>query len=121
MTMSKKVPKTIDAYISPFPIGAKRLLKILRRTVKKAAPGAREKISYGMPAFFGNRNLVYFAGYKRHIGFYPGSKAIVTFKKEISKYKWAKGSIQFPLDEPLPLGLVTRIVKHRVKFDRMRK
>ena len=92
-----------------------QLLGQMRATIKKAAPQAEEKISYAMPIFFLNGNLVHFAGYKNHIGFYPAPSGISAFNDELSKYKGAKGSVQFPLDEPLPLVLITKIVKFRVK------
>ena len=87
----------------------------MRRTIKKAAPRAQEKISYGIPAFTLNGMLVWFAAFRHHIGFYPGAGAIAAFKRELSAYESAKGSVQFPHDAPLPLALVTRIVKFRVK------
>jgi len=112
------IPVTdIDSYISNFPADVKEKLEKLRQTIRKSAPAAQEVISYQMPAYKLNGILVYFAGYKKHIGFYPGASAIKTFAKEIAVYKWAKGSIQFPLDKPLPLALVGRIVKFRVKED----
>lgn len=107
----------IDAYIAAFPQSTQKLLKQFRATVRKAAPKAEEKISYGMPAFTLYGNLVYFAGYKNHIGFYPGPGAIKNFQKELSVYKGAKGSVQFPLDKPLPLELISKIVKFRVQAD----
>jgi uncharacterized protein YdhG (YjbR/CyaY superfamily) len=110
-----KTPKNIDEYISNFPIETQKLLLQVRANIKKAAPGAQEVISYQMPAFKYHGLLVWFAGYKNHIGFYPKGAAIETFKEEISVYKWAKGSVQFPLDKPLPLNLITKIVKFRVK------
>ena len=87
----------------------------MRLTIRKAAPQARETISYGIPAFTLNGLLVWFAAHKTHIGFYPRASAIAAFKKDLSAYKGAKGSVQFPFDEPLPLLLVSRIVKFRVK------
>ncbi len=87
----------------------------VRSTINKAAPGAAEKISYGIPTFSLNGNLIHFAGYKNHIGFYPTPPAIEAFKKELSIYKNAKGSVQFPIDKPMPLTLITKIVKYRVK------
>ena len=113
--MNKSLPKNTGQYIDQFPTPTQKLLKQLRATIKKAAPKATEKISYGMPAFVLNGNLVYFAAYKKHIGFYPGPAGIVAFKDHLTKYKWSKGAIQFPLDQALPLGLVARIVKFRVK------
>ena len=113
--MNKKVLKTIDDYMSHFPREVQELLGQMRRTIRKTAPRAEEAISYGIPGFKFNGSLVWFAGYKRHIGFYPGSSAIATFKKELSAYRVAKGSVQFPVDKPLPLALVSRIVKFRMK------
>jgi uncharacterized protein YdhG (YjbR/CyaY superfamily) len=109
-----KKPLDIDEYISDFPKETQLLLSEMRETISKAAPAAEEIISYGMPAFKLNGVLVYFAGYKNHIGFYPTASGIEQFKKEISKYKNAKGSVQFPLDQNLPLNLISRIVKFRV-------
>jgi len=110
-----KNPKDVDEYISGYPIETQKLLEEMRSTIIKAAPQAEEVISYAIPAFKLNGMLVWFAGYSKHIGFYPGASGIKTFKKELSIYKGAKGSVQFPLDQPLPLGLVTKIVKFRVK------
>jgi uncharacterized protein YdhG (YjbR/CyaY superfamily) len=115
MNSSKKQIKTIDKYIASFPKDVKNKLIELRRTIKKAAPDVKEKISYNMPTFTLNGNLVYFAAFKNHIGFYPMPKAITEFKKELSTYKTSKGTIQFPLDKPLPLSLITKIVKFKVK------
>ena len=106
--------ETIDEYIAGFPVNIQKLLKEMRATIQKAAPKAEEAIKYAMPTFVLNGNLVHFAAFKNHIGFYPAPQGIEEFKKELSKYKGAKGSVQFPLDEPLPLSLVTRIVKFRV-------
>jgi uncharacterized protein YdhG (YjbR/CyaY superfamily) len=103
-----------------FPKETREMLEQVRTTISKAAPGATEKISYQMPAFTFNGNLVYFAGYKNHIGFYPGASGIKTFGKEIAHYKWAKGSVQFPIDKPLPLSLITKIVKFRVKENQLK-
>lgn len=106
--------ETIDEYIASFPPNIRKLLKEMRTTIQKAAPKAEEAIKYAMPTFVLNGNLVHFAAFKNHIGFYPAPQGIEEFKKELSKYKGAKGSVQFPLDEPLPLSLVTKIVKFRV-------
>jgi uncharacterized protein YdhG (YjbR/CyaY superfamily) len=106
---------TVDEYIDSFPGKTKLLLEKMRKTIRKAAPQAEELISYNMPGFKLHGPLVYFAGYKNHIGFYAIPSGIAAFKKELSVYKGAKGSVQFPLDEPLPLELVARIVKFRVK------
>ncbi|HVN09808.1 MAG TPA: DUF1801 domain-containing protein [Patescibacteria group bacterium] len=111
------MPKPTDfrSYSAGFPPPIRRRLNLMRRTIKKAAPRATEKISYGIPAFTLNGMLVWFAAFKNHIGFYPGAGAISVFKKELSAYKSAKGSVQFPHDARLPLPLITRIVKFRVK------
>lgn len=107
--------KSVDDYIDALPQPAKKLMQQMRATIKKAAPKAEEVISYSMPAFKLNGMLVWYAAFKTHIGFYPRVSGIETFKKDIEKYKWAKGSVQFPMDKPLPLALVTKIVKFRVK------
>ena len=107
--------KTVDEYLSTFAPNTKSMLKAMRETIKQAAPKAEEVISYNMPAFKLNGMLVYYAGYKAHIGFYPVSSAIAAFKKELSSYEQSKGTIRFPLDEPLPLGLITKMVKFRVR------
>ena len=107
-------PANIEQYIAAFPKETQQLLQQVRTTIKKAAPKAEEVISYGMPGFKLNGMLVWFAGYKNHIGFYPKPSAIEAFKKELSVYKYAKGSIQFPLDKPLPVALITKMVKFRV-------
>jgi uncharacterized protein YdhG (YjbR/CyaY superfamily) len=114
METSKTTFKNIDDYIALFPKETQSLLQQIRATIKKAAPEAVEKISYQMPTFFLNGNLVYFAAFKNHIGFYPVPTGIEKFKKELSGYKTSKGAVQFPLDKPLPLELITKIVKFRV-------
>lgn len=108
-------PNDFDEYVSGFPKETQQLLKQLRAAVKKAAPAAEEVISYGMPGYKLNGILVWFAGYKKHIGFYPKANAIMVFKKELAAYKTSKGAIQLPLDKPLPLALINKIVKLRVK------
>ena len=106
---------TVDEYFAAFPAEAKSLLKQMRKIIREAAPQAEELISYNMPAFKQGGALVYYAAYKNHIGFYPTPGAIEAFKDELSVYKGAKGSVQFPLDKPLPLELISRIVKFRVE------
>lgn len=106
--------QSIDDYIATFPEDIQTILKSLRATIKAAAPDATEKFSYQLPTFFLNGNLVHFAAFKNHIGFYPTPSGIEAFKDELSVYKGAKGSVQFPIDQPLPLELVSRIVKFRV-------
>ncbi len=105
----------IDAHIASQPKETQVLLNQIRTAIKKLAPKAEESISYGIPTFKLNGNLVHFAGYKTHIGFYPGVSGINEFKKELVKYKTSKGTIQFSLEEPLPIGLITKIVKFRLK------
>jgi uncharacterized protein YdhG (YjbR/CyaY superfamily) len=112
--MKTTAAESIDAYIAEFPKDIQKKLKELRATIKKAAPKAEEKISYAMPTFALHGNLVHFAAYKNHIGFYPAPKAIEEFKKELAKYEGSKGTVQFPLDKPLPLTLVAKMVKFRV-------
>jgi len=107
--------KTVEEYFSALPPGIKTKLEEIRKTIAKTAPGAEEVISYNMPAFKLNGMLVWYAAFKEHIGFYPRPSGIEVFKKELSAYKMAKGSVQFPIDEPLPLSLVKKIVKYRVK------
>lgn len=104
----------IDEYISTFPLEVQEKLNQLCAAIRQAAPDALEKISYAMPTFWQGRNLVHFAAFKHHIGFYPGAGGVEAFKLEIASYKNAKGSVQFPLDQPLPLELITRIVEFRV-------
>ena len=113
--MNKNVPTTIDEYIAGFPWEIQEILNKVRATIRKAAPKAEETIKYQMPTFTMNGNLVHFAAFKHHIGFYPTPSGTETFKKEIAGYQAAKGSIQFPLDKPIPYGLITKITKFRVK------
>ena len=107
--------KTIDNYISTFPNNIKYILEELRAVIKASAPNAEEKISYQIPTFALKGNLVHFAAYKNHIGFYPTSSGIQAFKKELSIYEVSKGTIRFPIDKPLPYNLISNIVKFRVK------
>jgi uncharacterized protein YdhG (YjbR/CyaY superfamily) len=113
----KPVPLSVDGYISSFPQEVKILLNELRKTIRAAAPEAEEVISYNMPAYKLKGILVYFAGYKNHVGFYPTASGIANFRKEIENYKWSKGAIQFPINEKLPLHLIERIVKFRLLQD----
>src|SRR5664279_882270 len=106
---------SIDEYISGFPEETQKLLMQVRASIQEAAPEAAETISYGIPTFTLAGNLVHFAAFKNHIGFYPTSSGIEKFKEELSIYETAKGSVKFPIDEPLPLGLISKIVKFRVK------
>jgi len=114
MEAEKSHPTTIDEYIAQFPEDVQRILAKVREVIRDSAPQAIEKISYQMPAFYLSGMLVWFAGYKHHIGFYPKGSGIEAFKEELSGYKWAKGSVQFPLDEPIPYELIRRIVRFRV-------
>ncbi len=114
MDKSKAGITTIDEYIDSAPKEVQAVLNEIRATIKAAAPEATERIAYGMPTFFLNGNLVHFAAHKNHIGFYPTPSGIEKFKKELSKYEGAKGSVQFPLEQPMPLQLISKIVKFRV-------
>jgi uncharacterized protein YdhG (YjbR/CyaY superfamily) len=114
MTADKKTPHNIDEYIAGFPDDVQDILEKIRTTIQEAAPDAEETISYQIPTFTLNGNLVHFAAYKHHIGFYPTPSGIEMYKEEISGYKWAKGSVQFPLDQPIPYELISRITAFRV-------
>jgi uncharacterized protein YdhG (YjbR/CyaY superfamily) len=115
MAKSKKQLKTVDEYIAAFPKEVQDVLEKIRSTIRESAPKAEEAISYGIPAFILNgRGLVYFAAWKNHIGFYPTPSGIEAFKKELAHFKQEKGSVQFPLDKPISIGLVKKIVRYRV-------
>ena len=114
MKANTPVIQTVDEYIAGFPTSTQKLLKQLRATIRKAAPQAEEVISYQMPAYNFYGRLVYFAGYEKHIGFYPMPSAIEKFKKQLADYNTSKGTVQFPLQEPLPLALITKITAFRV-------
>jgi uncharacterized protein YdhG (YjbR/CyaY superfamily) len=107
--------KAVDEYLARFPPMVRKKLESLRKTIHEAAPGASERISYGMPAFDKGGILVYFGAYERHIGFYPTGEGIAAFQAEFAGYKSSKGAVQFPLEGELPLELVSRIVRHRVQ------
>jgi len=114
--MQRKTPETIDGYIIEFPTEVQQRLQRLRQVILEAAPDAEETIRYQMPTFqLAGKNLVHFAAFQHHIGFYPIPSGVSAFKKELSPYKQGKGSVQFPLDEPVPYGLVKKIVAFRVK------
>ena len=115
MPANQAAPQTIDDYIAGFPGDVQEILQRIRQTIRQAAPDAQEKISYQMPAFTLKGNLVYFGAFKNHIGFYPIPSGIEEFKEELSAYEQGKGSVQFPLDKPIPFDLISRIVKFRVK------
>ncbi len=107
--------QTVEEYIATFPAKTKKCLKDIRTTIKKVAPQAEEVISYNMPAFKLHGMLIWYAGYKEHIGLYPKTTVIQAFKKDLAVYKQSKGTIQFPLDQSLPLDLIARIVKYRIR------
>jgi uncharacterized protein YdhG (YjbR/CyaY superfamily) len=113
--MITKKPSNIDEYISAFPFEVQEKLEIVRKIIEKAVPDATEVISYSMPAFKHHGLLVWFAAHTNHIGFYPKASGIEVFKEELSVYKHAKGSVQFPFSKPLPVDLITRIVKFRAE------
>src|SRR4029079_11576644 len=115
MVKAKVVPETVDQYIAAFPTDVKKRMQQLRKTIKVAAPKAEEVISYQMPGYKYLGMLVYFAAYKNHIGFYPGAGGVLEFYKELSSFKSAKGSVQFPHDRPIPFEIISKIVKFRVK------
>jgi uncharacterized protein YdhG (YjbR/CyaY superfamily) len=115
--MNAEKPKDIDAYIAGFPSSVQAILKRVRKTVRAAAPGAKEVISYQMPALKGHGILVYFAAWKEHIGLYPPVSGDAAVEKAARRYAGPKGNLQFPLDEPIPYDLIERIVKLRVRQD----
>ena len=115
MRTKQTTPKNIDEYVAGCPEDVRQILQKIRMTIRKAAPRAEETISYGIPTFTLHGNLVHFAAFQNHIGFYPTPSGIEKFKDELSVYESAKGSVQFPLDQPIPYGLITKIVKFRVK------
>ena len=123
MAASKNQFKTMDEYIAKFPKNVRDILEGLRRVIRESAPKAEETMSYAMPAFkLNGKSLVFFAAWKNHIGFYPGgSSAMEAFKQELSPFKQAKGTVQFPLDKPIPFDLVKKIVKFRVKENEFRR
>lgn len=109
LTMSE-----VEKYIATFPPEVQILLHQIRGVIKEKAPSATETIKYAMPTYVLKENLVHFAGYKNHIGFYPTPSGIENFKDEIAEYKWSKGAVQFPIEKPLPLDLIGRIVEYRI-------
>ena len=108
-------PSNIDEYIASFPRDVQAVLNEIRKTIRKAAPDADEALKYRIPTFVLHENLVHFAAFKNHIGFYPTPSGVEAFKQELSRYEGAKGSVQFPIDKPMPLKLIDRIVKFRAK------
>jgi uncharacterized protein YdhG (YjbR/CyaY superfamily) len=115
MRKGQSEPKNIDEYIGGFPEDVQKILEKIRTTIRKAAPGAEETIKYQMPTFTLHGNLVHFAAYKKHIGFYPVPRGVESFKEALSAYEGAKSTVRFPLDKPIPFGLISKIVKFRVK------
>lgn len=115
MKSGKTAPKNIDEYIAGFPPEVQEILQKIRLTIRKAAPKAEEAISYMIPTFKLHGNLVHFAAYKKHIGFYPAPRGNEAFKEELSAYEGGKGTVQFPLDKPIPYALIRKIVKFRVQ------
>jgi len=116
MQTARATPKNIDEYIAGFPNEVQKILQKIRMTIRKAAPGVDEKISYQMPAFTLNgRGLISFAAWKKHVALYPAPRGSEQFKDELSKYEGGKGTVRFPLDKPIPFGLIDRIVKFRMK------
>ena len=113
--MKKADLATVDDYIAGFSPEVQEILEEVRKTIRAAAPDATETVSYGIPTFKLNSNLVHFAAFKNHIGFYPAPSGIARFKKELAGYESAKGSVRFPLSSPIPLTLIAKIVKFRVK------
>lgn len=114
MKRTDETATTIDDYIAGYPPEIRKRLSAMRATIRKHAPKAEERISYRIPTFYWGGNLVHFAAFDRHVGFYPGASGIAAFKKALAGYKSAKGSVQFPHGEPLPLDLVAEIVRFRV-------
>jgi len=121
MKGSRNKFKTIDEYIAQFPKNVRGVLEELRRVIRESVPQAEEAISYGIPAFKLNGNLVHFAIFKIHVGFYPMSSAIRAFEKELTAFKYSKGTVQFPLDKPIPFDLVKKMVKFRVRENELKK
>ena len=115
--MKTATPRDIDEYIARYPADVRKILEQLRTVIRKAAPGAKETIKYQMPTFTLNGNLVHFAVFKNHIGFYPAPRKDPEFKDELANHKGTKSSLSLPLDKPIPLDLIRRIVKFRVKND----
>lgn len=114
----KPPPQTIDQYIAGFPTDVQKILQKIRTTIKKAMPKeAMEAVKYGVPTFVLNKNVIHFGGFKRHVGVYPAPREAPEFKQELQAFEGGKGTVQFPLDQPIPYDLITRIVKYRVWAD----
>ena len=121
MIPKQEAPQTIDAYIAGFPEDVQAILQQVRRTIHEAAPEATEAISYQMPTFKLHGNLVHFGAFENHIGFYPVPSGMAAFEEELAAYKQGKGSVQFPLNKPMPLDLIRRIVEFRVQESKAAK
>jgi uncharacterized protein YdhG (YjbR/CyaY superfamily) len=115
MDSAKRTPKTVDSYIAQFPEDVQVILRQIRAVIKESAPSAEERISYQMPGFYLHGMLVWFGAHQNHIGFYPTSAGIEAFKKDLSGYKFSKGAVQFPLDQPIPYDLIRKMVLFRVQ------
>ncbi len=116
MRSGSSAPTNIDEYIAGFPADVQKLLQKIRAAIQKAAPNATEAISYQIPTFkINGKNLIHFAAFKKHIGLYPAPRGVAEFEPELSSYEGGKGTLQFPLDKPIPYDLITRIVRFRVK------
>ena len=112
--MPRNIPENVDEYLDSFDLKTKKLLKQIRSTIKKTAPKAEEMISYGIPAYkIQDKALIYFAGFANHVSVYPAPRSATEFKKELAQYKGGKGTVQFPLDKPIPLDLIKRIINYR--------
>jgi len=112
-------PHTVDRYIAAFPAGVREMLQQVRDTIRRAAPGSEETIKYGIPTYVLRGNLVHFGAFQHHIGFYPTPSGIEAFRRELEGYQVARGSVRFPMDDPLPLDLIERIVRFRVEETRV--
>jgi uncharacterized protein YdhG (YjbR/CyaY superfamily) len=121
MQKERKGFRSIDEYIRSFPVDVRKKLTELRKVIQAQAPQAQEKISYQIPTFYLMGNLVHFAAYSKHIGFYPTSSGIRAFRNKLTKYKHSRGAVQFPLEEPLPMNLIRRMVKFRVRENTKKK
>jgi uncharacterized protein YdhG (YjbR/CyaY superfamily) len=121
LNMKAAIAEDIDSYIAGFPEDIQKRLEQVRTTISKAAPKAEEAIKYAMPTFVLHGNLVHFAAFKNHIGFYPAPTGMRAFKKDLAPYKTGKGSVQFPLDKPLPLTLISKMVRMRVQENLLKK
>jgi uncharacterized protein YdhG (YjbR/CyaY superfamily) len=119
--MNMKKAASIDEFIASYPTRVQAVLRTLRRVIKAAAPEAGEKISYGIPTFTLHGNLIHFSAYEKHVGLYPGSGPVREFAAQLKKYETAKGTIRFPIDKPLPLALIRKIVKSCVKHNLARR